>query len=134
MAKLEEITVGSHVDGIANGETVQVIAVKWYGTGVLEVTFKNPAGLLGSQLLYRENESEIEIKGNNLPWSFDADGGWYQGLIASIWRISSTRIWLYIHLPSSRSHIRYLPYTKRCFPVYHCAMCLLMTPVPARRL
>lgn len=74
MAKLENITVGCLVDGIANGETVQIVAVKWYGTAVLEVTFKNSAGLLGSQLLYRENEIDIEIKDNNLPWSFDADG------------------------------------------------------------
>lgn len=62
MATLESITVGSLVDGISVGETVEVVAVKWHGSGVLEVTFKNAKGLLGSQLIYRENEGDVIVK------------------------------------------------------------------------
>ena len=51
MAKLEEITVGSMVSGISNMDAVQIIATKWYGDSVLEVTFKDRMGNLASQLL-----------------------------------------------------------------------------------
>lgn len=40
---------------------------------VLEVTFKNGKGELGHQLVYRDDESAINILDSNLPWSFDAD-------------------------------------------------------------
>ncbi len=74
MAKLEALTVGSMVNGLVNNESVQIVAVKWYGTSVLEVTYKNKQGMLASQLLYRENEVQLELLEANLPWSFDADG------------------------------------------------------------
>ncbi|MDR3600343.1 MAG: helicase-related protein [Desulfosporosinus sp.] len=74
MARLEDITAGSSVVGIISKEPVSVVAVKWYGTAVLEITFKDSRGLLASQLIYRENEDSIDILDNNLPWSFDADG------------------------------------------------------------
>ena len=37
MAKLEDITVGSHLTGIAGNEPVDVVAVQWYGNNVIEV-------------------------------------------------------------------------------------------------
>lgn len=74
MAKLEDLTVGSSVKGLVNNETVQVVAIKWYGSSVLEITFKNKNGMLANQLLYREDESHLEVEDDNLPWSFDADG------------------------------------------------------------
>lgn len=74
MARLEDITAGSSVVGIISKEPVSVVTVKWYGTAVLEITFKDSRGLLASQLIYRENEDSIDILDNNLPWSFDADG------------------------------------------------------------
>ncbi|GFH63342.1 MAG: helicase domain protein [Candidatus Desulfovibrio kirbyi] len=73
MAQLEKITIGSNILGIASKDPVTVVAVKWYGMAVLEITFKDSKGQLGSQLLYRENESSIEVLDNSLPWSFDAD-------------------------------------------------------------
>ena len=54
MAKLEDLTVGSNVSGLINNEIVQAVAVKWYGTSVLELTYKNTQGMLANQLLYRE--------------------------------------------------------------------------------
>ena len=74
MAKLEELTVGSSVSGLVNNETVQVVAIKWYGSSVLEITFKNNKGMLANQLLYREDEAHLQVEADNLPWSFDADG------------------------------------------------------------
>ena len=36
MSRLEEITTGSNISGIAGQEPVTVVAVKWYGNTVLE--------------------------------------------------------------------------------------------------
>ena len=74
MAKLEEITVGSTVNGIIGNEPVTIVAVQWYGNNVLEITFKNNQSVPGTQLLLREDESHITVMDNRLPWSFDADG------------------------------------------------------------
>ncbi len=46
MTKLEKLTVGSSVSGLVNNESVQVVAVKWYGNAVLEITYKNSQGIL----------------------------------------------------------------------------------------
>ena len=46
MAKLEDITVGSHLLGIAGNESVSIIAIQWYGNNVVEITYKNNACLL----------------------------------------------------------------------------------------
>ncbi len=74
MSKLEELTVGSSVSGLINNESVQIVAIKWYGSSVLEITYKNKQGMLASQLVYREDEARLEVEDDNLPWSFDADG------------------------------------------------------------
>ena len=72
--RLEDLTVGSSVNGLVANESVQVVAVKWYGSAVLELTFKNSQGMLASQLLYREDEARLAVLDSSLPWSFDADG------------------------------------------------------------
>lgn len=46
MARLEDLTVGALVGGLVNNETVQIVAVKWYGTAVLEITYKNGNGIM----------------------------------------------------------------------------------------
>ena len=74
MSRLEDLTVGSIVSGLVNNESVQVVAVKWYGNAVLEITYKNSQGMLANQLLYREDEARLEVQEDNLPWNFDADG------------------------------------------------------------
>ncbi|MDX9872402.1 MAG: helicase-related protein [Clostridia bacterium] len=91
MARLEEITVGSIIAGIASKEPVSIVAVKWYGTNVLEITFKDRKGQLASQLLYRENENSIEIMDGSLPWSFDADANLLR-LASEAYRINLAHI------------------------------------------
>ena len=59
MAKLEDITVGSSVLGVVAGQPVSIVAVQWYGTAVIEITYKTNSGSLGTQLLYRENEASL---------------------------------------------------------------------------
>jgi len=49
MARLEDITVGASVVGVAGNAPVSVVAVKWYGNAVLEITFKDARGQLANQ-------------------------------------------------------------------------------------
>lgn len=86
--------------GIISKEPVTVVAVKWYGTAVLEITFKDSKGNLANQLLYREDEERIEIMDSQLPWSFDADGNLLR-LVSEAYRIQLAHIfdpYLAVHI------------------------------------
>src|SRR5207249_2997393 len=53
---------------------VTVVDVKWFGTTAVELTYKDAAGRLASEILYRDREPTIDIATVGRPWSFDADG------------------------------------------------------------
>ncbi|MCL1791863.1 MAG: SNF2-related protein [Peptococcaceae bacterium] len=74
MTQLEDITVGTSVNGLAGNATVSVVAVKWHGTNAITVTYKNTGGNVAEQILYRDDEERLNVTDGNLPWSFDADG------------------------------------------------------------
>ena len=102
MARLEEITVGSTIIGIAGNEPVSIVAVQWYGTNVIEITYKNSMGVPGTQLVYREDEASIKVKDDSLPWSFDADGEQMR-LASEAYRISLAHLfdpYLAVHTSS----------------------------------
>lgn len=102
MSKLEELTVGSTVKGLVNNESVQVVAIKWYGNAVLEITYKNSQGLLANQLVYREDEERLSVEEANLPWNFDADGDTVR-LASEAYRINLAHIfdpYLAVHTSS----------------------------------
>lgn len=46
MPRLEDLTVGCKVSGLVSNESVEVIAVKWHGSSVLTLTYKNSQGML----------------------------------------------------------------------------------------
>jgi superfamily II DNA or RNA helicase len=75
MARLEELTRGASVMGILPDSLVTVVDVKWHGSTVIELTYKDAAGRLGHELLYRDREPTLELAAAGRPWSFDADGG-----------------------------------------------------------
>ncbi len=102
MARLEDVTVGSSVLGVVAGEPVSIVAVQWYGTAVIEITYKNNKGALGTQLLYREDEPGLEVQDSSLPWSFDADGAQMR-LASEAYRISLAHLfapYLAVHTSS----------------------------------
>lgn len=74
MAQLEDLTRGTVVKGILPNRPIAVVDVKWYGSDVVELTYKDASGRLGSELLYRDREPTLEIVTLGLPWSFDASG------------------------------------------------------------
>src|SRR5438105_807005 len=73
MARLEELSRGASVKGILTDGLVTVVDVKWVGTLAIELTYKDAAGQLGSELLYRDREQTLEIAVAGKPWSFDGD-------------------------------------------------------------
>jgi len=74
MAALEELTRGAAVRGVLPNGVVTVVDVAWYGSNVVELTYKDVGGHLGSELLYRDREPTLEIATVGRPWSFDGDG------------------------------------------------------------
>jgi len=78
MAQLELLTRGASVKGILPEGLATIIDVKWIGTVAIEVTHKDSAGRLGSELLYRDREPTLEIVADGRPWSFDGDGALFR--------------------------------------------------------
>ena len=50
----------------------------WHGSNVVELTYKDAAGRLGNELLYRDREPTLEIASTGRPWSFDGDGSLFR--------------------------------------------------------
>lgn len=73
MARLEELTVGSRVVGLAGQEAVEIIAVRWIGDSALDVTWKNNHGALDNRILFSDDAGALSVQEGALPWSFDAD-------------------------------------------------------------
>ncbi len=73
MAVLEQITRGSAVRGILPDSLVTISDVRWIGSVAIEVTYKDSAGRLGNELLYRDREPTLEIADTGKPWSFDGN-------------------------------------------------------------
>ena len=48
MARLEDITTGATVRGIVGDEPVSIVAVQWYGTNVIDITYKNSQNIPGT--------------------------------------------------------------------------------------
>ena len=74
MARLEELQPGTIVKGILPNQQVTVVGAQPLGAVGIELTYKAADGQLGSELLYRESESSLEIVTESLPWRFDGDG------------------------------------------------------------
>ena len=87
MAALESLTSGALVLGVASDGPAEVVSVRWYGDSAVELTYKTPAtGLVGSRLLYRDDEPSLEVLERGLPWSFDGDGNLFR-LVSEAQRI-----------------------------------------------
>jgi SNF2 family DNA or RNA helicase len=100
MAKLEELKHGSKVVGILPSSTVTVLDVKWHGGDVLEVTYRDDAGQLGSELVFRDKEVELEVIVAGTPWAFDSDGTLFR-LASEAYRIRMAYLfdpWMAVHL------------------------------------
>src|ERR1700674_5310058 len=86
MARLEELTRGASVKGVLPDGLVTIVDVKWHGSDVVELVYKDSAGKLGSELLYRDREPTLGIAAAGVPWSFDGDGALFR-LVSEAHRI-----------------------------------------------
>jgi len=86
MARLEELTRGASIKGILPDQLITVVDVKWFGSSVIELTYKDATGRLGSELLYRDREPMLEIVTAGRAWSFDGDGALLR-LVSEAYRI-----------------------------------------------
>src|SRR3972149_6414512 len=89
MARLEDLTRGASLKGILPDSIVTVVDVKWHGSSVIELTYKDTSGRLGHELLYRDREPTIEVVSEGRPWSFDGDGNLLR-LVSEAYRIPSS--------------------------------------------
>src|SRR5512144_1541753 len=86
MTKLEELTPGATLRGIFPDAMVTVVAVKWFGSDALELTYKTQSGGVANELLYRHDEPRLALAEHGRPWSFDGDGGLFR-LVSEAQRI-----------------------------------------------
>jgi SNF2 family DNA or RNA helicase len=86
MTRLEDLTRGASLRGILPDSMVTVVAVQWYGSDALELTYKDAGGRPGTRLLYRDDEPTLAIVSAGRPWSFDGDGRLFR-LVAEAHRI-----------------------------------------------
>ncbi len=84
--KLEDIQPNVALSGVLPDCTVQAISVQWHGSDALELTYKDPAGKVDNELLYRHDESRLQIVEAGRPWSFDGDGDLFR-LVSEAHRI-----------------------------------------------
>ena len=74
MARLEELTPNVSLAGILPTGLVTVTSAKWFGTEALELTYKDAAGRVANELLFRHDEPRLTIAAEGRPWSFDGSG------------------------------------------------------------
>ena len=86
MARLEELVQGVSVAGVVAGEPVQVVAVRWFGSAGLSLTYRHGDGRVAETLLYRESEPTLLVDSGDASWSFDGDGRLFR-LVAEARRI-----------------------------------------------
>ncbi|MCH7704015.1 MAG: DUF3883 domain-containing protein [Planctomycetes bacterium] len=86
MSRLEDLQPNTSIRGILPDSQVTVVSVNWFGSDALELTYKDPAGKVANELLYRHDEQRIEVVEQGKPWSFDGDGDLFR-LVSEAHRI-----------------------------------------------
>src|SRR6201982_3795682 len=74
MTRLQDLQPTTAVRGILPDQVVTVVSVQWFGSEALELTYKSPCVRVANELLYRHDESRLEVVEHGRPWSFDGDG------------------------------------------------------------
>ena len=73
MSRLEEITPGATIKGILPDALVSTINVQWFGSEAIELTYKDPTGRVGNQLLYCHDEPRFEVVAAGRPHSWHSE-------------------------------------------------------------
>jgi SNF2 family DNA or RNA helicase len=86
MMKLEQLQTNAAIRGIVPDAMVTVVSVQWFGSEALELTYKTASGKVANELLYRHDETRLELVEHGRPWSFDGDGALFR-LVSEAQRI-----------------------------------------------
>jgi SNF2 family DNA or RNA helicase len=86
MSHLEDLQPNASLHGVLPDALVTVVSVHWHGSEAIELTYKDAAGKLGSELLYRHDEPRLAIAEQGRPWSFDGNGALFR-LVSEAQRI-----------------------------------------------
>ncbi len=86
MAKLEGLKPGIKVKGLIPQQAVTIVDVVHHGSSAVEIIYKRSDGVTGNQLLYRSDESKLEIIETQNAWDFNTDGDTFR-LAAEAYRI-----------------------------------------------
>lgn len=79
MSRLEDVKDNTLVRLRNQSEdAVRILATNWRGNNVLEIVFRDSSGKVKDQLLFRDDESEIEVLEEGLRFSFDQDGNMFR--------------------------------------------------------
>ena len=84
--KLEDLRPNASVRGILPDVVVTVANVQWHGSDALTLIYRGPSGKVADEILYRHDESRLEIIEAGRPWSFDGDGALFR-LVSEAHRI-----------------------------------------------
>lgn len=122
MTTLETITKGSYLTGVIPNQIVEVIDIKWHGSDVIEITFKDALGNVNDEILYRDNEPHIELISSSFQWSFNAPADLFK-LVSEAYRIKLAYIFdpmMAVHTSLIEPlHTRLPQFTIVCFHVSH---------------
>lgn len=74
VAKLEDLTSGAVVEGLAAGSPATIIAVVPHGPDTAEVVYRLADGKVEARLLTRQDEARLKLATGEAQWTFNADG------------------------------------------------------------
>src|SRR5258708_3948802 len=77
-AKLEDLTPGAVVRGVTPAGEISVVAVKWYGSNAVNLTYRTDDGQISDQLLYRDREARLVLRAASAAYGFDGDGAHFK--------------------------------------------------------
>ena len=84
--RLEDLQPRCTLRGVVPDALVTVVSVQWFGSEAVELTYKTPTGTVANELLYRVDETRVEVVAQGRPWSFDGDGALFR-LVSEAQRI-----------------------------------------------
>ncbi|MDJ0835529.1 MAG: helicase-related protein [Acidobacteriota bacterium] len=91
MLKLEDVKKGCQVHGIEVTGIVEIVSVDRDNDEMLTVIYRNNKGNIREQMLFREDEPNLELAVDGKPWNFDAPGSEFK-LALEAYRIDQAHL------------------------------------------
>jgi superfamily II DNA or RNA helicase len=76
--RLEDVTPGARVAGVAGDGPVTVVAAAWIGSNALRLTYRTDDGRLDERILYRDHEPRLSVTKAAAAYDFGADANGFK--------------------------------------------------------